>query len=405
MSKNYETVLAETFGLAVAEAILAAEPTDTVVSIVGEDVTAPEDYLKARSGRPRTVGDLKNFITQQLKNGTVSNEEESVVAPDLDESETGGTNNPEDQFNPEQSDTPTVEAVTFDAPKARLENGLPAEWSDADVQEFVRREGVVYGVTRNQNFVIDPTRKNRELTKSEIIDAINGDFPDYTENDTTDLVKALKQVEVVDPAWTDRNIVEYIRHTIVPVKVAENVWLEDVTRPGRAADDWTDAELTAWLEHKIPAIGKATDQSLAVAVKTRFGYTGDASAIAVRELHLQKNSAPKHVPLTPIGKADQPHDGSLSKAPVSSTEATTSEQAIIAQVSAKTGSHAPAELLKGLTLMNQSYIVDSLAIYDDLAKPGKIVNEKKGADLQQLLDDVIRYITNLKDPAGFASGR
>lgn len=404
MSKNYETVLAETFGLDLANAILSAEPTVTVVSIVGESSTVQEDYLQTKGGKPRTVGDLKNYIGYLLKNGSITTEQDSVIAPDLDVSETSGTINPADTFQPSIAATPVVEAPAFDVAKARLENGLPANWTDAEVAEFVRLDGVTYGTTRNQNFVIDPTRKNRELTKTEIIDAINGDFPDYTDNDTSDLVVALKQVEIVDPAWTDRNIVEYIRHTIVPAKAAEGVWLEDITRADRLADDWTDAELIAWLEQKIPAIGKSTDQSLAVAVKERFGYKGDGSADAVRAFHTQKTTTPVHVPLKPIGKAVQPHHDSAIQAPVVATEATTSEQAINIQATAKTGSHAPAELLKGLTLMNQSYIVDSLAIYDEQAKPGKIVNEKKGADLQQLLDDVIRYITNLKDPAGFASG-
>lgn len=391
MSMNYETRLAEIFGVDLANALLVANADDTVKSIVGSSSGADDHYLSTKGGRDRTVSDLRALVKNELNSVTPSAQADNAVTIPTDSSEEGGTETV-GSYSPDAVDPATApEPEKFDAAEYRKGKNIPAEWTDAEVEEYALAGGEDRGLTLNLNHIVDPTRKHRQLTRGELVDALAGAFDEYTEADHAKLVEQLRKVEHVPDAWTVRAVVEYVRMQLIPPKaqddsITTDVWVEDVSRANRQPEAWSDDELRAWILRLIPAVGVSTDQKLAIEAKRRFKLEADNTADAVREAYRKKTSAPEHATLAPAPAAAPAEAAAVNPVSV----ATVADSSTLA-------------LLNGLTALNQTYIIDSLRRYEEEGKVGKANTPASGKALQEMLDNVIRYCINLKDNAGFMS--
>jgi hypothetical protein len=397
---NVETLLSQLVGSDAATILLAADGNAIAKTLV-DPALSKADYnlFHTKGGKGRTVSDLKVRVGQLIKEGFTAKATDESTVPQVDsaveaitfEDQTPAENQAEKLIGTADiyDTAPAAPAVVeVDVVATRATLGLPEDWTDDEVKAYLAADGVLHGVTRHGNRVVDPSRARRELTKDELIDALNGDFAEYDETHHTDLVTQLRQVEIVPAAWNTRSVVEYVRMGIVPPQAAPDVWVEDLTRLTRPAEDWTDAELTAWLANSIvsPEGAVATVQKLAVEVVRRFDYKCDASPEAVKAHYVKLTSAPQPstLPTEPRAKATAPAAKAVV-APVESIGIT-------------------AQTYEGLSNMNLTYIQTLLDFYASTCGVNHPVSFDTGVKAQRKLDDVLRYVINIEDPKGFVSG-
>lgn len=79
-----------------------------------------------------------------------------------------------------------------------------------------------------------------------------------------------------DPAWSLEDIVAFVSSGKEPAKTPSGLWLNDITRQGRATVSWTDEELSAWLKEEITCEGVKTHDVLAT-LRARHNDKSDYS--------------------------------------------------------------------------------------------------------------------------------
>lgn len=206
---------------------------------------------------------------------------------------------------------------------------------------------------------------------------INEDGYDVTKNDLEAALSGhLKLSTKLSSAWTLQEVKSFLEMGIEPAKASTGVWVNDITRASKKAGAWTTEEIEAWALGEIKAEGRATDGALAQALVNRL----DLKVTAV----------------TP---------DAVIKAYKYQVHAQTETPEVVVAPVAPTVVAAPTVInLVGLSEMNAKYIESVLEKYLAELKPGKAVSQEKGIVLQKSLDNVIRYIIALPDPAGFKTG-
>lgn len=267
---------------------------------------------------------------------------------------------------------------------------VPAEWVDSEIDEWIAAEGYNLGdagLTERGSFVLDPTRfasrKASQFPTSELLDAIEGKLSDEYESRLSDLVNIYRQREVTEPAWSFRELVDFLKQGIEPAKVSTGAWRNDVTRNRRHARDWSIQELTGWALGEVWATGVTTDVTAAKELNARLTL-GVITPTPEDVKQAYKKSLSPQVQL--VGTPPT---------------ATTPVEAVVPEEPAP----APKAIAvpQGLTPMNAAYIKTQTERYSKACMPGRPITAEAGAKEQRELDNLFRYILRLEDPVGFAN--
>lgn len=299
------------------------------------------------------------------------------------------TDGSDDALNVESSSTDSnqddLERTQYYA-DLRSRYTIPLTWSDAGIDDWVAKEGYNLGLTERGNFVYDPTRfSERALetyTTDELLDAIQGKLSDNYADSETNIAALYRQREPVDPAWSARDLIDWLVQELEPQKTSTGAWKNDVTRARRLAQDWTTQELTAWAKGELQAVGETTDIKLAIELNKRLdlGVITPTIEDVKRVYEKSLNNAVKIVgqPTT----ADTPTNLQPEPAPVA---------------------EPTIAIPQGLTAMNAAYLKTQTDRYAKACAPGRPITPEVGAKEQKELDNLFRYVLKIDDPAGFGS--
>lgn len=291
----------------------------------------------------------------------------------------------DDELPVEQAtDTSTngTEELQFDYAGFRTDHAIPTSWTDDHIDQWIAQSGYVTGKTESGSFKIDPTRKDRAVSTwpvSELVDGIRGLLPDVIEIQHGPLAKAYRQHEAVDPAWSARDLLDWLQQGLEPAKTSNGAWRNDITRHRRLAVDWTTQELIAWANGEIRAGGETTDAKAAAEINSRLALgvlTPNPEAV----IQAYKRTLSKEVVVTGVQ-------------PTAATPTTLQEPVV----------EKPQVTPPGLTAMNASYLALQTKRYLTACAPGKPITPEIGAVEQRQLDNLFRYILGLADPVGFGS--
>lgn len=157
-----------------------------------------------------------------------------------------------------------------DVASIRQQYLLPENWTDDEVILWLNKGAINTVTVNNGIFVYDPTRLKRpihEWSTDELMAYVEGKLigtdtydwnkKTYPITDTV-VIQELKRRISIDPAWNDPQILFYYRNGMEPAKTSNGVWVFDITRAKRQATQWSDAELIAWMNKEILAVGIAT---------------------------------------------------------------------------------------------------------------------------------------------------
>ena len=247
--------------------------------------------------------------------------------------------------------TPKDEAVT----KARAAYWLPSTWTDAQVKDWYNTADHNELRTDRGNWIYDPTRNSRPVVQwefGEIEDWVEGRLALTTNDENVQASIIARYVDrlQLSKEWTDSQVLAYVRTGEKPATTQDGILLVSKERATRKAENWTEAELVAWVNGQIASTDKATDACLAHEVKRRFDLPEAAST--VEEI-----------------KAAQKQG--LRRAVYTSTP-------------------------NGLTPEIASAIQDELNYYYEAVCPGKWVNETSGLQAQNRLDSLFSYVGRLE---------
>lgn len=259
--------------------------------------------------------------------------------------------------------------------ESREVNGIPDTWTDDQLRKWLDQpvdesRGIT---TENGHFRNDPTRAQRkpnDWDTSELEDFLHGELDGISSKRHHELINEYRRRESLEPAWSDREVLDVFRKGITPEQTSSGVWVNDRTRPGRSVQQWTDAELDAWTQGEIKAVGKATDNKLAAELRRRFSLeTEDVTVDGTIKAYTQRNAVEDTQP-TP--KEEKPVEK-----PVEASAPTTG----------------------ALTEMNLSFIDGVLDRYVEAVKPSSQVGEAEGGKAQRDLDNLFNYVLRLEGPA------
>lgn len=269
----------------------------------------------------------------------------------------------------------------FDYAGYRITESIPESWTDDDIDQWIAAAGYTKGHTEFGVIVVDPTRKRRPIATwgiDEIQAAFAGELPDVDESQHGDLAKAYRSQESVEPAWSLRELIDWLVQGLEPAKTTNGAWRNDVTRARRLAQDWSTQELIAWANGEIRAAGETTDAKVASELNKRLdlGVNTNSPTDVIR---VYKKTLSNSVQV--IG--EQP------TAPTSTTLQPEQPQSVAIPL--------------GLTKMNVAYLKTQTERYLAACKPGVPITPEKGIKEQRQLDNLFRYILKLDDPAGFGA--
>lgn len=259
----------------------------------------------------------------------------------------------------------------FDYARFRVTHVLPDYWTNADIDTWIATGGDVLGRTIDGTVINDPTRERRPVNswdKAELIDGIRSRLTDVDENYFAAIAKRYRSLVVIPSAWSMAELIDYLNQGITPEKTTTDVWINDVTRARRSAHEWSTAELEAWANKQIKAVGESNDMRLGIELNKRM------------ELGVQSQDT-----LTILAAYQRLESGAIKTAPASVVK-----------------SNEP-EKTQGLTVLNKLYITSFLEDYKKMVAPGTRTTEVTGLKAQKTLDGVFRYILGLQDPQGFCT--
>ncbi len=212
----------------------------------------------------------------------------------------------------------------------------------------------------------------------------------FPESDLKHVIIVHRQRVELPAAWSDKQVVEFVRSGQEPKKTTTDVWVTDVTRAGRVPADWATAELEAWALNEIQAGGKSHDNGLAIELKARLKLSCEDKPKAVRIAYKQLKSA------------------QVSVSTVGAPEATVIQPLLDGEAGSEQLQHALAataqiEKVEGLTSMNVAFIDDGLNKYVEATQPNKPISEAAALQAQNALDTLFQYAVRLEPQAMVAA--
>lgn len=272
----------------------------------------------------------------------------------------------EDETQVEVTDTTTTEEVPVEAPKTaeeiiRENYDFAAKWPDSKVRDWhrVMKDAATPFLDDGKTLAYDPMREERSVsdwTLEELIGFVEGKLIKVSDHKKAPVIKELARHIHIEAAWSNDEVLDYFRKGIEPKKTSNGVWVNDVTRKTRSANDWSNRELEAWAAGEIKPHGVATPAHLAKALKDRMGLNVTSS-----------------VPETVIEQ--------YQKEIVTRKEANTT----IAN--------------KGLNPMNTTFIESTLTRYASATAPGQHLTDATGGRAQRELEGLFQYVLKLEGPA------
>lgn len=271
--------------------------------------------------------------------------EEETSSPDVEDT----------QDDTAASDDYVVEEVS-EEDQAREDYGLLDSWTNDDVRWWLS-EANRDKIKSGDAFIADPTRKDRAVqdwSADELQAYVLGELSHVNPKRFDDIISEFRRRIQDEPAWTNRELVTYLRDGVEPPMTSNGVWVNDQTRIHRDVHEWSKEELEAWAAGEIDAKGKATPAKLSKALKEQVYIPGNYN-----------DTDPSSV-----AKAYRDHvvDG------ISPVHATTDET---------------------IMAMKKNHITDTIDRYARAVKPGRAVSEKEGGAAQRELDALIHYILRM----------
>lgn len=158
----------------------------------------------------------------------------------------------------------------------RDENAFAAEWTDADIRLWERKVGDPSKafVQGTDVLAFDPLREKRNANQwstEELVEFLKGTLIEVNGHRRDEIINEYRRRVTVDQAWSDQDLMHYVRSGETPKKTASGVWLRDETREKRNPTSWTDLELRAWAAGEIHT--KVSSQKLINEINLRFDLT------------------------------------------------------------------------------------------------------------------------------------
>lgn len=223
------------------------------------------------------------------------------------------------------------------------------------------------------------TEETTEQTLKRLEILITSDDYEIEHKDRLEALRQHKQLsDKLNNAWSLEEVKAFLEMNIEPAKTSNGIYVNDVNRSDKKAGGWSDEEVVAWALGEIKATGKASDGALAQSLISRF------------KLSVKGNSPEEAIKAYLFKYGEMKPETATEVIKVQNEEVVTETAVSIKSV--------------GLTDMNKQYIESTINNYVEQLKPGKSVSREAGVQLQKTLDNVIKYIINLEDPAGFKTG-
>lgn len=233
----------------------------------------------------------------------------------------------------------------------------------------------------------DPARAQRKLAEWETLELmafLKGELEGLPNQLTAGIVKEYGRREELEAAWSDQEVLDFFRNGVEPARTANGVWVNDVTRVNRSAQDWATLELEAWAAGEITPKGKANAQKLTAELVRRFDLSGPASDTeAVLKQYRHKTQPAQEPSNGDTGEANEP-EPSVEEEPAPKVE------------------NKPAPVVEGvgaLTAMNVGFIDTTMERYIEAVSPRKQITDEEGGAAQRSLDGLFAYVMRLEGKA------
>lgn len=242
--------------------------------------------------------------------------------------------------------------------KARTDNSLPAEWTDDQVLDWLSIANLKETRTDRGNWIYDPTRATRDPSTwvyGEIADWVEGRlYGSTTESDlTAAVVSRYRERELLNKTWTPEEVLTYVRYGQAPTLTANGNPIYSEVREGKKAVEWTNSELEDWANGSITQTPTASDQQIALELKTRYNLPAECTSVfEIRTAYRE-------------GRRNDTIEKTKD----------------------------------GLTEMNERSIKSTLDEYKAKVAPGIPVTEAVGVRAQESLDRLFGYVLNLQGDA------
>lgn len=330
---------------------------------------------RKRNSRRRTLETPSTTPTET----TESVETPEPVSVEGDDEETPEVAVTEDVGDDVTDETePEDAAQSTEAPDAehlattRELHNLPADWDDVLVRKWLswwkqqpQNTRIFYEDDAGHRiYKFDPDRVTKPLGdwyNEEVRLWLEGQLVNPGNAELGAIVDEARRRWAVEPAWTDKQVVQYHRTGAIPQQTTNGVWVTDKTRPKRPAKEWATAELEAWLNKDITAVGEATEGRLAIEAKKRFQLKGEATS-------------PEQ-----IRRAYQ------------SLMETDAIDGPVREESPQTDTPNTVSGTKDLPLMKATFLEDTLNRYAKDVCPGTVVSDAKGTAAQRALNSVFDF--------------
>lgn len=293
--------------------------------------------------------------TQQAEEETTAPEtqDQEVTEESTSATETTSVDEGEEQSSSEPEKSPQD--------KFREENEFAKDWSDDEIRSWQDVAGDVKKAFVNGTDVLayDPRREQRkpnQWSTEEIEQFLAGKLLKVKDHRRNELISEYKRRVSVDPAWSDQDLLHYIRSGEEPAKTPSGVWYRDVTRDKRGPSSWTDEELRAWAFGEIHS--KVSSQKLINELNLRFDLTIPNNITDMKRVKKMVEEDTKRIETNQETKAQ----GELSK-------------------------------------MNVSHIDTVLDKYVQAVKPGQEITTATATRAQNSLESLFMYVIKLEGRA------